>query len=311
MLSKTLLLHPAEAFVLRITAVAAVMDAALILVRGANVDIPGYGFVLALAGALVLAGYFYRRFGRSESIGSVTTCAGLFILFTVTLSLFNYCLLPNPNQTIDPWLLDMDALLGYHWPDAIAWASQHLAFNEFMRIAYLSTLPQVAILLIVLGFTNRLYDLHALMVTITLSGTITVMFWALFPTTGPSALHSLPGELLLAVRPVVDTEYGVALTTLLRDGAPYLSPDDIRGLIAFPSFHTVLACAATFYARRVWWLLPFFLVVNLAVLPAVLVHGGHHLVDIPAGMAVFLLSAYAAHRMLGWNAAIPVTDGTR
>jgi hypothetical protein len=311
MRSTSLLLHPAEALVLRITAIAAAMDAVLILVRGSTVDIIGYGFVLALAGALVATGYAYRRSGRSESIGSVTTCAGLFILFTVTLSLFNYLLLPNANPTLDHWLLELDALLGYHWPDAVAWASRHPAVNEFMRFAYLSTLPQVALLLIVLGFSNRLHDLHALMVTITVSGTITVMFWGLFPTTGPSALYSLPEDLLSAVRTVVDTQYGAALITLLRDGSPYLSPDDIRGLIAFPSFHTVLACAATFYARRVWWLLPILLVVNLAVLPAVLVHGGHHLVDIPAGMVVFLISALAAHRMLGWNAAVPVSDRVR
>jgi hypothetical protein len=311
MLAKTRLFHPAESFVLRITAVTAAVDAAIILIRGSSVDLLAYASILVFAGMIVTAGVLYRRSGRSEPLGATMTCAGLFVLFTSTLSLFNYCLLPNPNPTIDPWLLDMDVALGYHWPDAVAWASRHLSFNLFMKIAYISTLPQIAILVIVLGFTRRFDDLYGLMLTVTISGTFTILFWGVFPTAGPSAFYNLPADVQSLVGPVLGPTYGADVTRLLREGPPLLSPDDLRGLVSFPSFHTVLAFTATYYVRRVWWLLPVYLALNLAVLPATLVHGAHHIVDIPAGIAVFLFSAYAAHRMLQGDAPVPVTESPR
>lgn len=305
MLSNPLLLRPAEYFVFKIASSTALLDVVLILTRGSKVDFPAYGAVLGLTAILMAIGFAYRYSGRSETIGSTATCAGLFILFTSALSLFNYLLLPNGRPTIDSWLAEMDSALGYHWPDAIALSAQNLFFNDFMRIAYLSTLPQIAVLVIVLGLTGRLSNLHALMVTVTISGMIAVIFWAIFPSLGPSALYTLSHEVQTLVRPVVGPSYGTEIAVLLREGSPFLSPNEIRGLIAFPSYHMVLALAATYYVRDVRWLFPFYLIVNLAVVPAVLVHGGHHLVDIPAGVAVFLLAAYTAQRMLaktsGWT----------
>lgn len=302
MLSKTLL-HPAELFILTVTLLVSVIDIALVLARGLSVDIAAYATILGLAGLLIVVGYVYRRLGRSDGIGAATTCAGLFIAFTAAMSLFNYLLLPNGRPTIDQWVNGLDAALGFSWPDAIAFGAAHPLLNEIMRFAYLSTLPQMALLVVVLGLTSRLADLHGLLVTITIAALFTVSFWGLFPTTGPSAIYALPQDLLIKATPIVGSEYGAYLTSVGKTGVQFLSPDDFRGLIAFPSFHTVLACAAVYYARNMRWLFPALVIVNLAVLPAVVVHGGHYLVDIPAGMAVFLLSLLAARAMVRTGAA--------
>jgi hypothetical protein len=283
-------LYPAEAFTLRISAVAALINAGLIALRGTPVDIRAYGLLAVLVAALVAIGYSYRRSGRSEAIGATTIATGLFIAFTAMMSLFNYQLTPNPHPPIDHWLFRIDAAFGYDWPGMLGWAAHHLWFNELMRFAYTSTLPQIALLLIVLGLSSRLDDLHGLMVTVVVAGTFSVMFWGLFPSAGAKAYHTLPQDVLLAVQPIVDPAYGKAILDLLQNGPPYLSPNELRGLIAFPSFHIVLAFTATYYARNVRWLFAPYLLINLMVLPAVLVHGGHHLADIPAGIAVFVLA---------------------
>ena len=79
-------------------------------------------------------------------------------------------------------------------------------------------------------------------------------FLAIFPTTGPSSLYDLTDEWLWlwlsAVHPVLGPSHGKDVTSLMREGVPLLTPKDIRGLIAFPSYHTVLALAATYYAQR-------------------------------------------------------------
>ncbi len=292
MLSKTLL-QPAEVFVLTVTLVLGGIDVALILARGSAVDGAAYKMILGLAALLVAVGYIYRRLERSEGIGAATTCAGLFIAFTAAASLFNYLLLPNGRPTIDHWVNGLDASLGFSWPAAVAFGATHPFLNEIMRFAYMSTLPQIALLVVLLGLRGRLADLHGLLVTVVTAALVTVAFWGLFPTTGPSAIYALPEELLAKARPLLGPEYGAYVVSVISNGAPYLSPDDFRGLIAFPSFHTVLACAAVHYSRNMRWLFPVLVLVNLAVLPAVVVHGGHYLVDIPAGIAVFLLSLAA------------------
>lgn len=297
MLSKTLL-QPAEMFVLATVLVLGGIDIALILARGLSVDIAAYATILGLAGLLAAVGYVYRRLGRSDGIGAATTCAGLFIVFTAAMSLFNYLLLPNGRPTIDRWVNGLDAALGFSWPDAVAFGAAHPLLNEIMRFAYLSTLPQIALLVVLLGLTRRLADLHGLLVTITIAALFTVCFWGLFPTTGPSAIYVLPQDVLANAQPLLGPEYGAYVTSAITYGVSYLSPDDFRGLIAFPSFHTVLACAAVYYARNMRWLFPAFVMVNLAILPAVVVHGGHYLVDIPAGIAVFLLSLAGARIMV-------------
>jgi hypothetical protein len=171
-------------------------------------------------------------------------------------------------------------------------------FNEAMRYAYLSTLPQIALLIVILGLSGRLGDMYLLMIAIVISGTMTVVFWGWFPSLGPSAIYALPPELLSKARPVVDTLYGQQILIHYHKGIPALSPGEVRGLIAFPSFHIVLALAATYYSRKVAWAFPAYLLTNILVIPAVLAHGGHHVVDIPAGLLVFAIGAYLARHVV-------------
>jgi hypothetical protein len=299
------LFQPAEAFVLRIALAALALDGVLVALRGARVDFAAYGLLAGLTVLMLAVGIAYRRSGRSEAIAATMIAAGLFILFTAVMSLFNYLLVPNGRPAIDPILARWDAALGYHWPAMVAWAAAHPVLNEIMRVCYLSTLAQIALCMVALGLTGRRRDLSALMIAITTAGTLTVLFWGLFPTAGPSAIDVLPPDVLMAARPVLGPSYGAYVTALLRDGAPFLSPNDLSGLVAFPSFHTVLALAATWHSRKVKWLFALLLPVNLAVLPAVLAHGAHHLVDIPAGVAVFLLAEWCAAIALRGETAAP------
>jgi hypothetical protein len=68
----------------------------------------------------------------------------------------------------------------------------------------------------------------------------------------------------------------------------------VRGLIAFPSYHAVLALIVMWYARylpRLFWPL---VATNVLVLVATPIHGGHHLVDVLAAFPVTVLSLLLA-----------------
>ncbi len=288
--------RPAELALLAITLITLLADALLILSSGQKVFYFAYSAQLVFAALMFGLSFIYRRNGRSELIGAVTMCTGLFVVFTAAMGLLNYLFLPNLRPSLDWWLVSLDARLGYNWVEAVTWSVSHPLINDILRYAYTSNLYQIVVLIVLLGFSGRIYALHGMIMTLTLSGAFTVLFWILFPSIGPSALFPLPEAVTSVSRQIVGTSYGNELTNLLQNGTEIILPNDTRGLISFPSFHTVMALAGIWYSRSVKWLFPFFLLLNLAVLPAVLVHGGHHLVDIPAGMAVFALCAWATER---------------
>lgn len=279
---------------LMVTVMSFSINLVVTLVRGIDVDGIGYLTLGLISAGMIGCGYIYRLKDRSERIASSMICTGIFVAFTACISFFNYLMLPLTNGPYDVYLTQIDAVFGYHWPSVMAWAADHLLISEILKYAYATTMPQMAILIVVLGLTGRAYDMHMLMASVTITATLSVCFWGVFPTLGAKSLYDLPPEIWAAVQPMVDLEYTNYLKEVARNGPGLITPSEVRGLIAFPSFHAVLAFTAMYAARNVKYLGPIFIVLNLLILPATFIHGGHHLVDLPAGFAMFALGTYLA-----------------
>ena len=291
-------LMPAEKSMLLISLVAGPIAVTSFLWRELNVDWVSYGASMLVVLLLMVTGYFYRKTGRSERIGAATTCAGLFIFFTICLSIYNYMLLPLWRAPIDVQLNAIDQWFGYSWPAVIEWAGQHPVINEIIRFAYLSTLPQFAALVVILGLSGRIKELHVLIASVTITATFAITFWGLFPSLGAKSLYDLPQAMEMLASPIIDTTYGDAMLRMAVEGPGYITPKDIKGLIAFPSYHIVLAVTAIYAARTVKWAMPIYLVLNLLIMPGIYLHGGHHLIDLPAGLVVAAAGLYLARRMV-------------
>lgn len=289
---------PAELFLFRITFTVLAIDAMLILLHPAKVAWGSYAVLGLLVMLFLGLGSWYRHSGRSRELGSAITTVGIFILFSNSVSLLNYLLTPNSRPLIDDWLIRMDTLLGYSWPQIIAWAADYPLISQAMRLAYNATLIQVAVLIIALVFTNRIRHLHAFTLSLSISGLIAVIFWAFFPSLGPSAYYQVPKDILLRVHPVVSTEYRATILSHFKHGSSIISPDEIRGMIAFPSMHIVMAGLSLLFSRPMKWLFFPYLAIVIMVIPGVLVHGGHHLVDIPAGLTLMVLALMATGKVM-------------
>lgn len=283
---------------LTVALAAAAIDLILIAVKGVQVDLPAYGAIVALVAGLMAVGALYRCTGRSQRIGAATTCAALFIFFSLCLSTFNTLLLPLWREPIDVALQAADRMFGYHWPTLIEWAGRHPFANAVLKFAYMSTIPQFAALVVILGFAGRLRELHVLLTAVTLTATFSICFWGLFPSFGPTVLYDLPAAVEALAAPVVDTAYGDHMAAMGQNGPGLISPKQIKGLIAFPSYHVVLAIIAIYAARSVRWLFPGYLVLNLLIMPGIFFHGGHHLVDLPAGLTVAIFGIWLARRIV-------------
>ncbi|MBX3596159.1 MAG: phosphatase PAP2 family protein [Rhizobiaceae bacterium] len=291
-----MLLFPAERLVLAIIAVLVCADVALISLGNAAFDWGGYAPLVAIGTALIAIGSIYRKSGRSHPIGLAMIAAGLYILFTLAGSVLNYALLPVGELKLDEKLARFDALIGYSWPDFVGFLAQYPTASLILKVIYISSLVQLMAVLILLGFGGRTQQLHEFLLVGIAGALLAIGFWSVAPTMGPSILYELPAETQARVGLVVTTEYGDKLKELALYGPRVITPDETLGLIAFPSFHTVMALMSIVYAWPLRGLRLLFLTVNTLMVPAILAHGGHHLVDLFAGVLVFCIALYVVRR---------------
>jgi hypothetical protein len=146
---------PGEWFVVRILMTLAALDAVLLYSKGIRIDVIGYGGVISIGGLLVAMGQYYRV-GRNEPrLALSLTAAGLFVLFTIIGSIFNYMFLPTAFAPIDHILIKIDAALGFNWRAMMIWVSDYPWFGSFLYQVYFTSLQQLLVLVLVLGFRGE------------------------------------------------------------------------------------------------------------------------------------------------------------
>jgi membrane-associated phospholipid phosphatase len=213
--------------------------------------------------------------------GTAFLCA-----YSLAIDILNYFLLSVAGPRIDFALARADRALGFDWPALMNFVSHHPALNLILKLAYESSLVQIALLVVCLGWSSRPREIYRLCIALAFSGTIAVAIWAMFPSFGAASVYHLPPEVWARLRVPVDNAYTRQLIALLHHDPGLIAPNQMRGLIAFPSFHTVMAILVAWYAWDIGALRWPLLGLNILVIAATPIEGGHHLVDIFAGLAL-------------------------
>lgn len=279
-------LHPAERTLVMVTAALAVVDFTLLWWKGIAFGWGFFAFSLGFAALMIVVGQVYRRWRDSERIALVAHVLGLFVAYSLFGALFNIVLLPRPGAPVDAELVRFDAWLGYSWPEFCAWMAGYPAFNEIVRAVYKLTLVQLLVAFIVLGIALDRRRLHTAALATVFASLVTIGLWSIFPSGGAAAIWTLDAEVAKIVRPIVNSAYGAELNRLFREGVSDLSALGITGLIGFPSFHTVMALVSlvAVWPYRILRLAA--LVPTTLLVPGILVHGGHNLADMLAGIVI-------------------------
>lgn len=283
-----------ERFVLTIIAVMAIVDLALIIRSNVRVDWTGYGVPAAFGAFTIGIGLFYRFIRNNARIAETLIMSACFVLFTLAGSVLNYMLLPIRHPSVDSFFVSVDHSLGYNWPDLVAFFAQWPAVAALLRVVYFTSLPQLVIVVLLHGFAGRSKKLAHFLTTGIMGALLCIAIWAFFPTFGTSAVWQLPDEIITRAGLVVGPSYGAELIRLSKEGVHFLTPSNVMGLIGFPSFHTVMASMSVVFTWRIAWLRLPALMWNLAMVPALLLHGGHHLSDFFGGLAVFAVAYFTA-----------------
>jgi hypothetical protein len=269
-------------------------------VLGLRFDWPS-AWKVALAWPLLMAiAWFYTHRRVDPPIAHLMRETAHLAAFTGVGAMLSYLATAAGRPLIDDWLVAADAALGFDWTAYVAFVNDRAWLGTLSSVLYLSTLPQVgvaAILLPVLGLTHRAREL---VLAVMLAALIAIGVSAPLPSAGALAHFNPSPDFYLQNGPIVDVAYKQEFFRMRELAIPVLSLDEPKGLIAFPSYHVALSVLiALAFRDRPSFFVPLALL-NLGVILATPVDGGHHLIDGISGAIVAFVALWLAARLRAW-----------
>ncbi len=279
-------LLPGEIILLVLTGLIALAAILSSVIGGQAVDWLAFAPPMIGGALLVVVGAFVRQSRGMERLALLLIGVSIYLTFGAFVAIFIFMFFPISAAPIDPVLMQIDAFVGYSWPDAVRWIAQYPLLGKAMAMVYNSSLWQLLAVIALLAMTRREADLHRFILTGALALLGTLGIWVVAPSFGPAAYVSVGAEVEAAASLVVNEAYGARLMDLARNGTGIITPETIIGSIAFPSYHTLMMCLTVWFVRKTPVFLPVALF-NIPMIPAILIHGGHHMIDMAGGIALF------------------------
>ena len=259
-----------------------------------------------LSGLSLVAWYFHRR--GCESFVATTTALMHLAAYSMCFATAMYGVAAIGRPLVDETCIAIDASCGVSLPAIVDWCQQHPRVAQWLTWVYATMAPQTALVIALLGLTNRTRELQTFMWQLMIASLVALVVFALFPAVGPFRAYGY--------NPAPDQVRYLAHFDALRSGERTLMTwRDAEGLITFPSFHTAWAVLLAFAVRRNRWVFGPALLLNLAVIVSTMTTGWHYFADVLSGTvtaaaAIGLCAAFDA-RLFSASALFGTTWRTR
>lgn len=280
-----------------------VATAATVVAAAAATDfslVPGsFTVPAAVAAVAAIGGTFYRVRRPDARLSAVCTGTAQILAFTAAAAPLSYLAASAGLPLWDAEFAAADRALGLDWMAMFAFMDARPELHRVLAVAYVSLMPQAALVVILLGLTGRLRQLDVFLVAFALAALATIGLSGLFPAEGTWAHEGAAAFAGRSIEPITQDMH-LAHVAGLRDGSfRLLMASGAMGIVTFPSLHA----ASAVLLMRAWWSVPYLrwpgLAINAAMLAATPVDGSHYLVDVIAGVAIAVLALGAAWRLAG------------
>jgi len=271
----------------------ATLGAIIVAAAGMRLEPAGFGRFVVLAATMGGLAFWCRTRDLDRRFGAAAAIVG-----AATLSLMICGVIANAGlrlgaPLVDPRLAAADAALGFDSGEIIRAVAARPALTQLLAVLYNSSGVAVVALIGWALVRQSVAKAWELATTAIMAMQLVALASPAFPALGAMrhfALESLQGHGL-------PTGAGVyqwaAFEHFHRGGDNLLRLSDMGGVVAFPSFHTVLALLITQALAGTRWWLPATLWTAGIILAAIPM-GGHYVIDLAAGFAVWLAAASIA-----------------
>lgn len=235
---------------------------------------------------LAVIAFGYGLSGRSPGLARAAGWLLAWTSFSLSGVVLSYIGAASTRPVYDAIFARLDLVIGFHWQDWFYFVSNRPILTSILTAGYASLMLQIILSVLYFCWRGTEDKNAALMLNVFIATLATIAIFAIFPALGPSyavpLLHNASDTLLTNLR----DRNGIAELLALRDGTfATIDLSHLKGVVSFPSLHTVLAIVLTHSHLRSWLFTPVLLLNGLMVL-SVPVIGGHYLVDVIAGAAV-------------------------
>jgi hypothetical protein len=255
-----------------------------------NIAIDGFALAAGCLATLLAIAVGYGATGRSRRLSSLAQWCALFMCASGALAILSYLAATLALPLRDSELNQLDHALGFDWLPVVTWIGERQWLLYLLLFGYSSFLPQIIGTVVYFALRGDESANRELVWTLMLGALVTVVVFAFVPAAcSPDIYGAIPPDhanALAALKYRFEMCGGRDLA-VLRSGEPHLFHfTGMEGIIALPSFHTIVAVLLIYAHRRQRWLLGCSLALNGLMLLSVPPIGGHYLTDLLAGAAV-------------------------
>ncbi len=244
---------------------------------------------LTAALCLVFGGVYMRVFKGTERTAKSAVVIGLSTVFGLSMLVFFSLHMPRPAPALSDSLLAMDRWLGYDWSMLSAWVAGVPHLGELLQVFYWSAFLQVVAVLGLLSYLGRFRDVDRMVFANAIGLLLVFLMWQVFPNLSQSTYQTVPAEIAQGTHLLSGNIYARSLLDMAANSLPLGQLDRMLGQVSFPSYQIVICVLAVWFSRATILFWPI-VVINLIVVPAVLIHGSHHVADLIGGVAVAVIA---------------------
>ncbi|TGP48365.1 phosphatase PAP2 family protein [bacterium M00.F.Ca.ET.230.01.1.1] len=231
--------------------------------------------------------------------------ASLFVPFSVVSVWFMYLASATDRPLMDQTLAALDAVIGFDWRAFLGFTNRQPLVADTLVFAYHALGRQLPLLFILLGFAKR-PRLTEFIALLAVSGALTGILMSWVPAAGAYAyFQPQPADFSNFTARAGMWHFTELMR--IRSGQPFdLLVTRAEGLVTFPSYHTALGIMVVYALRDYRWLFWPVGCLNAVMIVSTLPEGGHHLIDVIAGVMVAAVSILAVRFVAGYGA--PAAD---
>jgi hypothetical protein len=255
---------------------------------GVTIHLGRIVLTFAIVATCLATSLFYARIRPDRRLAVVTAATGFILAFAATTGVLTYPAAAIGTATRDGMFMVFERMIGIDWWMLVDGMTRIPIINTVLLLAYLSSLPQIAAVILVLGFADRHERLATYLSLLPITLICTIALFALAPALGPIPSYGIGGDLYARLGPGGKTF--IADFLALRQGR-FADFDlaKMEGIVTFPSFHCVLAVLTGWALAPVRWIGVPAIILNTLVVVSTVPEGGHYIADIAAGLAIGFL----------------------
>jgi len=222
---------------------------------------------------------------HSPRMAFLTWTYCLYFLMVITISVITLGLETTPFPVIDPWLVKVDQLLGFHQLAVLNWTYAHHWILKSFNFSYAMLDVELGLFPFILALMFQKKAVKVYLLALIFSTLIGFSIFYFFPTTAPASMFFDSHFTLQQHDTFIkffEIHHYLPVTT--SDG----------GLIAFPSFHVIWAVLLAYSFKDKKTLFFPIALFNIIIIASTVFLGWHYLTDVIAGLALSALAIWIA-----------------